>query len=107
MANRRHYANKGELDPGDVRIVGGIVGRENNHGADEGSPAEEEVNRPSGGRRMSNVTGRHDEGSDANETDDGLNETDEALRRNAEDVPGGDTKEDVPVFDRGEEIEKI
>jgi hypothetical protein len=46
---------------------------------------------------------RHDAGSGANETTDGLDASTEALRHAAEDTPSGATPEDievVPVFDR-------
>jgi len=45
----------------------------------------------------------HDAGSQANETDDGLDTATESLRHAAEDMPSGavaDNIEDVPVFDR-------
>lgn len=49
----------------------------------------------------SEVTGRHDEGSGANETIDGLDELQEAARHGAEDVPDKRTTlKDIPVFDR-------
>ena len=57
------------------------------------------------GRRVSDTTNVHDEGSDANDTDDGLTESEEAIRQAAEDVPTGASlagpTDAVPVFDRG------
>ena len=53
---------------------------------------------------------RHDPGSGANETTDGLDPSSEALRRAAEDTPSGATPEDVetvPVFDRTDLAPKI
>ena len=53
---------------------------------------------------------RHDAGSGANETTDGLDATNEALRHAAEDTPSGATPEDVetvPVFDRADLAPKI
>jgi hypothetical protein len=53
---------------------------------------------------------RHDAGSGANETSDGLDSTSEALRHAAEDTPSGALPEDtetVPVFDRAELAPKI
>jgi hypothetical protein len=53
---------------------------------------------------------RHDAGSGANETSDGLDATSEALRHAAEDTPSGTTPEDVetvPVFDRADLAPKI
>ena len=57
-----------------------------------------------GGRPRSDITGKHDEGSDANETIDGLDEQAEDLRRNTEDIPTGakDPFDKLPVFDRAE-----
>jgi hypothetical protein len=53
---------------------------------------------------------RHDAGSGANETTDGLDATNEALRHAAEDTPSGALPEDVetvPVFDRADLAPKI
>ena len=53
---------------------------------------------------------RHDAGSGANETTDGLDASTEALRHAAEDTPSGalpDDVETVPVFDRGDLAPKI
>ena len=52
----------------------------------------------------------HDSGSGANETVDGLDATNEALRRAAEDTPSGASPPDiekVPVFDRADLAPKI
>lgn len=57
------------------------------------------------GRRTSDRTNVHDEGSDANDTPDGLTESEEAVRKAAEEIPIGSrpegSTESVPVFDRG------
>jgi len=57
------------------------------------------------GRRVSDRTNVHDEGSDANDTPDGLTESEEAARQASEDTPTGQrpggSVETVPVFDRG------
>lgn len=53
---------------------------------------------------------RHDAGSGANETPDGLEATNEALRHAAEDTPSGASPADVervPVFDRAHRAPKI
>jgi hypothetical protein len=53
---------------------------------------------------------RHDAGSGANETTDGLDASTEALRHAAEDTPSGALPEDVeivPVFDRADLAPKI
>jgi hypothetical protein len=57
-----------------------------------------------GGRPRSEITGKHDEGSNANETLDGLDEETEDMRHNAEDIPTGakDPFDKLPVFDRAE-----
>jgi len=52
----------------------------------------------------------HDSGSQANETDDGLDAETEALRHAAEDTPSAaapDNVEEVPVFDRADLAPKI
>jgi len=61
-------------------------------------------------RPRSEITGRHDEGSGANETIDGLDEYQEAARHGAEDIPASErrkTLKDVPVFDRADSEPKI
>jgi hypothetical protein len=53
---------------------------------------------------------RHDAGSQANETTDGLDSAAEALRHAAEDTPSGALPDDVektPVFDRAGRPPKI
>ncbi|WP_306226921.1 hypothetical protein [Bosea beijingensis] len=60
---------------------------------------------PTESRRVSDRTNVHDAGSDANDTPDGLTESEEAVRQAAEDVPVGrplrGRTESIPVFDRG------
>lgn len=62
-----------------------------------------------GARPRSEITGKHDEGSGANETIDGLDEMAESIRHAAEDIPTGarNSLEDLPVFDRAEAEPKI
>jgi len=63
-----------------------------------------EIKKTIGAHPKSEETGRHDAGSGANETVDGLDSSAEAVRKGAEDIPVGTTKrKDVPVFDRGRE----
>ena len=51
---------------------------------------------------------RHDAGSQANETADGLDAETEALRHATEDAPAGPGKiEKTPVFDRGDLPPKV
>lgn len=62
-------------------------------------------------RRASDETAVHDPGSDANETVDGLNEQEEAVRQAAEEAPAPDAADKpddaTPVFDRGKEQTKL
>ena len=61
-------------------------------------------------RPLSEITGRHDEGSGANETVDGLDEYQEATRHGAEDIPASErrkTLKDIPVFDRADTEPKV
>ncbi|TAJ27792.1 hypothetical protein [Bosea sp. (in: a-proteobacteria)] len=59
---------------------------------------------PSDVQRVSDRTNVHDAGSDANDTEDGLTESEEAVRQAAEDVPTGADpaapRDSIPVFDR-------
>src|SRR5207247_1019098 len=85
--------------------AGGPGGREI-----ESSDLSAEINKPIGARPRSEVTGRHDAGSGANETVDGLTSSEEAVRRGAEDVPIKAPKEatdDVPVFERAGTLPKV
>ena len=77
----------------------------------ESVAADEDV-RPTRVPRRSDVTNRHDEGSGANETSDGLDEMQEAARHGAEDLPASERDEDedierLPVFDRRDSARKI
>ena len=61
-------------------------------------------------RPLSEITGRRDEGTGANETVDGLDEYQEATRHGAEDIPASErrkTLKDVPVFDRADIEPKV
>jgi hypothetical protein len=75
-----------------------------------GKLSEDEVRPGVGSRPRSEITGRHDEGSGANETIDGLDEIQEAMRHGAEDIPLSERDRDfenLPVFDRAESEPKI
>jgi hypothetical protein len=90
------FANGGEVNEADSPGLLGPTGRE--------------VLSSDGGSPRSEVTGRHDAGSGANETLEGLTSTEEALRRGAEDIPTGGQQqdlEDIPVFDRGDALPKV
>ena len=77
-------------------------------GGEPGSGFLSDATKPIGAHPRGEITGRHDEGSGANETIDGLTPTEEAIRRGAEDVPvGKPEREDVPVFDRGHAPPKV
>jgi hypothetical protein len=99
------------VNPEERVLLEGPLGRENDSGADPGTLAEEEIRHPEvGAVPMSTITGRHDDGSGANETLDGLDEIQEAVRHAAEDVPAserGEDFEDLPVFDRAEAEPKV
>lgn len=57
---------------------------------------------------MQDKAKRHDEGSGANETRDGLDELQEARRHGTEDIPDKRKKlKDIPVFDRREIDPKV
>jgi hypothetical protein len=107
--SRSPYANSTELGIRDKALADSGLGREPNEGADPGLATEEEIRRPIGAMRRSEITGKHDAGSQANETDDGLDSDAEAMRHAAEDTPtgAGEREEDTPVFDRGEALPKI
>src|SRR3954454_9656030 len=71
-------------------LLPGITGREDNLGADPASESFLDVSRPIGAEPRSAVTARHDPGTGANESADGLSGTEEALRQAAEDEPESD-----------------
>ena len=99
--NRTGYAAERETGDGTARTLGGPTGHEDNKGADPGTTAAQEIPKPVGAEPRSAVTGRHDPGSGANETADGLSGTEEMTRRAAEDTAPGTRERDMPVFDRG------
>jgi hypothetical protein len=93
---RSRFANSGEVNETDAPSLPSSTGR-------EGSS-------PVGARPRSEVTGRRDAGSGANQTVDGLNSSEEAMRRGAEEVPIGAPEtelEDIPVFDRADALPKV
>jgi|1185.fasta_scaffold758081_2 hypothetical protein len=108
----RPLRNGEEIDRSDRVLLETPAGRENDFGAaDEGALNNDELERPEiASRPRSEITGRHDEGSGANETVDGLDEYQEAIRHAAEDIPVSErrkTIEDIPVFDRAETEPKV
>ena len=100
---RSEYANQPEVFERDEPALEGKTGRDGGQGAEPGTEAADDVRKPVGARRRSAATSRRDEGMEAIETPDGLNDADEATRQAAEDIPTGrnERDEDVPVFERG------
>jgi hypothetical protein len=97
------YANTAQVQGSDQVLLPGITGREDDLGADPASPSAADVNKLVGAGPRGDVTGGHQPGMGANETTDGLSETEEAVRAAAED--GTDVEEadredsDDPKFD--------
>jgi hypothetical protein len=87
---REQFANMPDVIGSDRPALPSETGREEGLAEDERlSDFEAEVqSHPVGGRPMSDITGRREPGS-TNETVDGLDETEEAVRREAEDRPVG------------------
>src|SRR3954470_149365 len=97
------FANCG-VNETDATALPGATSRETS------STAPSDIARPIGARPRSEVTGRHDAGSGANETVDGLTSSEEATRRGAEDIPVGAPErelDDLPVFDRADALPKV
>jgi hypothetical protein len=103
-------AVEGEVLPSDAPLLETPMGRENDFGAADEDALTEIVRPEVASHPRSEVTGRHDEGSGANETIDGLDEYQEAARHGAEDIPVSDRDrefENLPVFDRAESEPKV
>ncbi|ESX91756.1 hypothetical protein [Mesorhizobium sp. LNJC403B00] len=103
-SRRSDFANDEPIRPEDAAVLDSPVGHEDRHGAEPGFVGADDVDQPIGARPRSEITGRHDEGAGANDTIDGLSETEELTRSYAEDIPTGDNdeeEEDIPVFERG------
>lgn len=106
-ARRRtaRYADEPELGPADRAALEAPAGEDLDESSRPENPTDDAVRRNDvGAVPRSAVTGRHDPGSGADETD-GHDATTEATRRAAEDVSTGDGTEDrpreTPVFERG------
>lgn len=93
-AKQENYANTSEVLRSDEPALVSETGREEGLAPDEPlSDFEAEVaSHPVGGRPMSDITGAHEPGT-GDETVDGLDPTEEAVRRYAEDRPVGGEKE--------------
>jgi len=96
------FAKAGERERG---LPATDQGREPGDDEELPSLADEEIAAKTvGARPLGDVTDQHDASGDE-ETDDGLNATDEAVRHAAEDLPSSeedDGLDSVPVFDRRE-----
>ena len=106
MPRRVRKRPAAEVPEPDRVLLESPLGREDDFGADPGTLSEDEIRHPEiTSRPKSEITGRHDEGSGANETIDGLDEIQEAVRHAAEDLPASEKGDDfkrLPVFDRAE-----
>lgn len=107
---RSPYASEGDFSERDRGSLDSATGRENHLGLTKsGATAASEINQPIGAKPQAEITGRHDAGSGANQTRDGLSGTEEAVRRAAETVPPDEPAgydDDIPVFDRRDEMPK-
>ena len=66
----------------------------------------DEARQPIGARPASTITDSHDPDAGADETQDGLSETEEEVRHAAEDVPDYED-DDVPVFEEADAVPKL
>lgn len=94
------FANEGEVNAADRALLATPGGEDTDREPAETSLHDQEAGEVSAMPRSA-ITAFHDPGSD-DETEDGLVQNDEAMRRGAEEVPIGRTADpDMPVFDRG------
>lgn len=105
-------AGRPDISTRDHALLETPQGRENDFGAsNENRLNNDELERPEVATRpRSEITGKHDEGSGANETIDGLDEHQEAARHGAEDIPANENRKtlsDIPVFDRRDTEPKV
>lgn len=108
---RSDFANEPEIADRDRPLLVTPQGREPGTHNELPGPADEELaDKILGGEPRSAVTDHPDQGGDE-ETLDGLNAQDEAVRSAAEDQPLADEtardRDRLPVFDRGEAPPKI
>lgn len=100
------FADQGQVSDADRPLLETPGGRSAERDPADRSDFDDEARRRDvGAVPRSAVTGAHQPGTGADETADGLSETEEATRRAAEDIatgPGGeDRDDDTPVFERG------
>jgi hypothetical protein len=100
-------ANSSGVDDTVAPVLPGVAGREDNLGADPASESSLDVAQPIGAVPRSEVTGAHEPGMGANETVDGLSDTEEAARSAAEGEAELEELDDLPVFDRADAMPKI
>jgi len=120
------YANTSEVLPRNRPLLESATGRQQPAPEESDSSFDDEIRDKSGdARAVGDTTDIHSSGTGAIETEDGLDETSEAVRQMAEDSPDQDISdeaiedetvtdddvedgmvdaEDVPIFDRGEMI---
>ena len=98
---KSRYANTSGLAEDDRAVLVTPGGETHDRGADQpGSMTDEEVRRPVGATPRSQVTDQPQPGVSAEETADGLDDVEEAVRLSAEDQPVSDDEPDLPVFER-------
>lgn len=105
MPQRSEFANEAELTEDELVIVGSDTGREDTQGVTDGDIAADDIKKPIGATQRSSVTTRSEPGIRDDETDDGLTDSEEMARHNAENLPTGapnGNDDDVPVFDRAD-----
>jgi hypothetical protein len=110
MAEKRAktgYANTAQVSSSDAPVLPSATGRDGNMGADPASDMAAEIDQPIGAEPRSAITGHHEPGMGANETVDGLNDSEEMLRQATADETEVDDFEELPVFDRADAIPKI
>ena len=93
-----------DLDPA---VLESTVGRQYDQGAEPGGLSADDIVKPIGAARRSDETDGHVAGADDEETEDGLDPTEEALRRAAEDLEPKRDLESLPVFDRGDTLPRV
>lgn len=93
------FANEGEVNAADRALLETPGGEDTDREPEETSLHDQEAGEAPAMPRSA-ITAFHDPGSD-DETEDGLGQDDESIRRGAEEVPiGRKADPDMPVFDR-------
>ena len=102
----RRYADQADVIGSDRPVLETPGGRSVDRDPADRSDSDDEARRQDvGAIPRSAVTGAPEPGMGGAETEDGLSETEEAIRRAAEDISTGPGEEDrpgdIPVFERG------